>query len=101
MLTNLREKVHDVTEHPATMETPDMEVPSSKEGREAKELKKATITTLGEEVVDLRPMDVQIRTSVAQKGLGEKEENRFIKVKIHFNEFPYFDPLSNSSYMRL
>jgi len=78
--------------HLPTMETPDMEAPSFKEGREAEELKKATIITLGEEAVDLRRMDVQIRTLGVPKAPEVKEANRFIKVII-FSYCTKFLPL--------
>ena len=65
---------------PLTTEIPDMEDRSFKEGREAKELRKVTIITLGEVEEVLRRMDVQTRTLVAQKELEVKEENHFTKV---------------------
>lgn len=65
---------------PMTMEIPDMEDRSFKEGREAKVLRKVTIITLEEVEVDLRRMDVQTRTLVARKALEVKEENHSTKV---------------------
>jgi len=65
---------------PLTTEIPDMEDRSFKEDREAKELRKVIITTLGEVEEVLRRMDVQTRTLEARKALVAKEENHFTKV---------------------
>lgn len=62
------------------MQTRDMEAHSSKEGRPAEEPKKETIITLGEEEVDLRPVDDPTKTSVEQRELVAREANHFTKV---------------------
>ena len=62
------------------METRDMVVHSSREALGARELKKATIITLGEVVVDLRLTDAQTKTSVALREQVVKEENHSTKV---------------------
>ena len=67
-------------ERRAKMQTRDMEAHSSKEGRLVEEPKKETIITLGEEEVDLRPVDDPTKTSVEQRELAAREANHFTKV---------------------
>ena len=73
-------RARGVTGQALAMETRDMVVHSSREALEGRELKKATIITLGEVVVDLRLADAQTKTSVALREQVVKEENHSTKV---------------------
>ena len=73
-------RARGVTGQALAMETRDMVVHSSREALEGRELKKVTIITLGEVVVDLRLADAQTKTSVALREQVVKEENHSTKV---------------------